>query len=227
MGRRVMDHFDFAGGTKRVIFDENGDASHIVSISNDNPFMDFIGKYIAMPIILIIILYFGGGYLISLKMPSLLMPTYHRVMDEGLYRDGIRYKYEEFAEQYMMNNQIESWKQFGLVNNKENSRGFQCSAIGTGRLNLNDYNLISFDAWHKTNEFSIVQSIICIETEFYNNGKKLRTTNNEEFSLKQYFLVRSKMNAKRDILSIEYTFEPEYIQLIYQDYDLDKLEGQL
>ena len=227
MGRRVMDHFDFAGGTKRVIFDENGDASHIVSISNDNPFMDFIGKYIAMPIILIIILYFGGSYLISLKMPSLLMPTYHRVMDEGLYRNGICYKYEEFAEQYMINNQIESWKQFGLVNDKKNSRGFQCSAIGIGRLNLKDYDLNSFDIWYKTNEFSIVQSIVCIETEFYNNGNKLKTTDNKDFSLKQYFLVRSKMIAKRDILSIEYIFEPEHIQLIYQDYDLEKLSNQL
>ena len=79
MGRQVMDHFDFAGGTKRVIFDENGDVSHIVNVGS-SPFENFCA-YLMLIIILIGVLYFGGSYLVSLKMPSLLMPTYHRVMD--------------------------------------------------------------------------------------------------------------------------------------------------
>ena len=182
---------------------------------------------IGIPVLIIWFIISAISSGISSVMTSCLMPTYERTKPATFYSDGIQDRYKEFSKKYMFDNQIESWKQFGLIYDKQAGRGFQCSVSEIDNSQLKDKDINKFDIWYKTQELSIVQTVICINTEFYNNGIIRKDSKGQDFIFKQYFLIRSKMYARRNSIFVKYTFEPEHIQLIYQNYDLEKLSSQL
>jgi hypothetical protein len=129
----------------------------------------------------------------------------------------------------MLKNQIESWKQFGLSEGfsegKKNRLEFECDVDFFDYVSsdiCNKLDLMKFNLWYKTDEYSVIQSIICVDTDFY-KGKQLKDSEEKDLRLTQYFLVRSKMIAENGALFVTYKFEPEHIEMVYSNYDLNKL----
>ncbi|WP_028128961.1 hypothetical protein [Selenomonas sp. AE3005] len=154
---------------------------------------------------------------------SVFMPDEPHMAYDTFYADGIKHLAEQHAQKIVLDNQIKSWQNIGWVNDKQATRGFQCESDDVSSEILKKVNVNPADIWYKTNQHSIVQSVICVKTTLFTNGKELKIDGSgDNLEIIQYFVVRMSLDSKRNIL-VEHKFSNEQIVPCYCNYDLEKL----